>query len=427
MKTNRWISSVKTISWASLIIIMGWKCTSTSGKSVPALSTATKEDSLDYYPPTPVKINQQEFRRYYRELSNYFESTLVRRGFNGGILVAKEGNVIYEKYTGFADMRTKDPMTDSTTMHIASSGKTFTGMAILRLAQENQLSLDDQLEKFFPEFPYPGITVKMLLDHRSGLPNYVYFIPNSNWDKKKFATNADVLNILYTDKPKRLFKPDTRFTYSNTNYVLLAMIIEKVTGQQYPEFMRSKFFEPLGMKHTYVFTLKDSLTATQSFEANGRLWQYDCLEGTYGDKNIYTTPQDLLKWDQAVYTEQLINKTFQDSAFTPYSLERPSIHNYGLGWRLLMIPNGKKVIYHNGRWHGFNAAFARLTDEKVTIIVLGNKFNSRIYSAARDAYDIFGDYRQTRDREEEETDNNNEPVVHKKHAARKTSKRHRKK
>src|SRR6185503_6429205 len=253
-----------------------------------------------------------------------------------------------------------------------------------------------------------------------GLPNYVYFVPNSDWDKKQYATNEDVLNILYTEKPPRSFKPGTRFTYSNTNYVLLAMIIEKVSGQAFPDFMKQKFFEPLGMKHTYVFTLKDSLTATQSFEANGRLWQYDCLEGTYGDKNLYTTPQDLLKWDQAFYTEQILNKTLLDSAFTPYSLERPSIHNYGLGWRLLMIPNGRKVIYHNGRWHGFNAAFARLTDEKVTIIILGNRYNSRIYTTARDAYDIFGDYRQSRDGDDEEA---NEPVVHKKHTKKHTSKK----
>jgi CubicO group peptidase (beta-lactamase class C family) len=186
--------------------------------------------------------------------------------------------------------------------------------------------------------------------------------------------------------------------------------------------MQQKFFGPLGMKHTYIFTMKDSLTATQSYSPNGTLWHYDCLEGTYGDKNLYTTPEDLLKWDQAFYTEQLINKRLQDSAFTPYSLERPSMHNYGLGWRLLMIPNGKKVIYHNGRWHGFNAAFARLTDEKVTIIILGNKYNSKIYTAARDAYDIFGDYRQTHDRDDEETDTN-EPRS-KKEAHRKTAKHH---
>jgi CubicO group peptidase (beta-lactamase class C family) len=339
--------------------------------------------------------------------------------------VAKDGNIVYEKYEGYADLRKKIPMTDSTMMHIASSGKTFTGMAILRLAQENQLSLDDQLEKYFPEFPYSGITIQMLLSHRSGLPNYVHFLPASKWDKKKIATNEDVLNMLYSERPTRMFKPGTRFTYSNTNFVLLAMIVEKITGKPFPEFMKEKFFDPLGMKHTYIFTLKDSANAVQSYEANGRLWQYDCLEGTYGDKNLYTTPEDLLKWDQAFYTEEILNKQMQDSAFTPYSNERRSMHNYGLGWRLLMIPNGKKVIYHNGRWHGFNAAFARLTDEKVTIIILGNKYNSRIYTAARDAYDIFGDYRQTYGGEDDEAENN-APVV-KKTTHHKSSKHHSKK
>ncbi len=407
---------MKTISCILVLLFIGWSCNSSSGKDTP---TIVKEDSLEYYPPTPGKLTQQEFRRYYRDLSHYFDSTLLRRGFNGGILIAKDGNIVYEKYAGYSDLRKKDPMTDSTMMHIASSGKTFTGMAILQLAQENQLSLSDSLQKFFPGFPYKGITVQMLLSHRSGLPNYVYFVPACNkWDKKKAVTNEDVLNLLYSEKPTRLFKPGTRFTYSNTNFVLLALIIEKVSGQSFPDFMRQKYFEPLGMHHTYVFTMKDSLTATQSYAANGTLWQYDCLEGTYGDKNIYTTPQDLLKWDQAFYTEQLINKTMQDSAFTPYSNERPSIHNYGLAWRLLMVPNGKKVIYHNGRWHGFNAAFARLTDEKVTIIILGNKYNSRIYTAARNAYDIFGNYMQTHDRDDEETDAS-EPVV-KKQAPKKT-------
>ncbi|MDP4265710.1 MAG: serine hydrolase domain-containing protein [Bacteroidota bacterium] len=399
---------MKTLSWIFVLLFTSaWCCSSSSGKTKVAVKQ--REDSLEYYPPTPTKLDQQQYRRYYRLLSDYFDSTLLRHGFNGSILVAREGTVIYEKYTGYADLRKKDPITDTTALHIASSGKTFTGMAILRLAQENQLSLTDSLEKFFPNFPYHGITVQMLLSHRSGLPNYLYFVPSGKWDKKKYVTNADVLNILYTEKPNRVFRPGTRFTYSNTNFVLLALIIEKISGKSFPEFMQSKFFEPLGMKHSYVFTMKDSATATQSYAANGTHWNYDCLEGTYGDKNIYTTPQDLLKWDQAFYTYQLINKTMQDSAFTPYSLERPSIHNYGLAWRLLMIPNGKKVIYHNGRWHGFNAAFARLTDEKVTIIILGNKYNSRIYTAARHAYDIFGDYRQTHDHHDEEETDNSEP------------------
>lgn len=388
---------MKIINWIAVLII-AWSCNSSSGTRA-----AIKEDSLEYYPPTPVKLEKQVFRRYYREVTRFFDSTLLSRGFNGAILIAKDGDVIYEKYAGFADLRKKDPITETTSLHIASSGKTFTGMAVLRMVQENKLSLDDTLETFFRGFPYPGVTVKMLLNHRSGLPNYVYFIPNSKtWSKKQNVTNADVLNLLYTEQPKRLFAPGTRFTYSNTNYILLALIIEKLSGKSFPDYMHTKFFGPLGMTHTYVFTLKDTLTATHSFSPNGTLWQNDNLEGTYGDKNIYTTPEDLLKWDQAFYTDQIINKSLQDSAFTPYSNERPSVHNYGLGWRLLMLPNGKKVIYHNGRWHGFNAAFARLTDEKVTIIILGNKFNHNVYKSARQAYDIFGDYQQCHKSDDEE-------------------------
>jgi CubicO group peptidase (beta-lactamase class C family) len=280
-------------------------------------------------------------------------------------------------------------------LHIASSGKTFTAMALLRLVQENKLSLDDSLQKFFPGFPYEGVTVKTLLNHRSGLPNYLYFM-DAEKKNLRYATNNDVLNFLMTKKPNRSFRPDTRFSYSNTNFVMIALLIENISGKTFPAFMKENVFDPLQMKNTYVFSLADTLKAVSSFNAYGGLWQNDMMEGTYGDKNIYSTPQDMLKWDQALYTEQFLSKTLLDSAFKPYSNERPSVHNYGLGWRMLNLPNGKKVIYHFGRWHGFNAAFARLTDEKVTIVILGNKYNSRIYKAATKSYDLFGNYLQNK-------------------------------
>ncbi|RYG44383.1 MAG: class A beta-lactamase-related serine hydrolase, partial [Chitinophagaceae bacterium] len=249
--------------------------------------------------------------------------------------------------------------------------------------------------------PYPGVTVKMLLNHRSGLPNYLYFMSEGNWDKRFQVTNADVLKTLYTEKPNRSFTPGKRFSYSNTNFVLLALIVEKITGISYPVYMQTKYFRPLRMEHTFVFTLADTNKVIPSFNYNGTVWDNDFLEGTYGDKNIYSTPEDLLKWDQALYTEQLLKKPMLDSAFAPYSLERPSVHNYGLGFRMLMLPNGKKVIYHFGRWHGYNAAFARLMDEKATVIILGNKFNRNIYTTAHKCYDLFGNYMQGNEGEEE--------------------------
>lgn len=370
-----------------------------------------EEDSLQYYPATPEVLSKEEFRRYYRQLSGFFDSTLLRWGFNGGILVAKNGAVVYEKYAGKTDIRKSDTITASTPMHIASTSKTFTGIAVLRMVQEGKISLTDTINRFFPDLPYYDITVQMLLTHRSGLPNYLYFMSNNKWGigkdgkwNRKFASNEDVLKMLIEKRPDLTGQPGKRFNYSNTNYILLALIIEKISGRSYPDYMQEKWFKPLQMNNSFVFTLKDTLTATPSFSASGTYWGYDFLDATYGDKNIYSTPQDLLKWDQALYSDQVLRPSLLDSAFTPYSLERPSIHNYGLGWRLQLLPNGKKVVYHFGKWHGFNAAFARLMDEKATIIILGNKFTRSIYNAAHLCYDIFGEYHQRQETDPEETD-----------------------
>jgi CubicO group peptidase (beta-lactamase class C family) len=397
---------LKTIINLFLLTLFFCSCNSSSRDKKPV------DNSPHNILPAPKKLDPREFDYYSRTVSDFFEHHLLHKGFNGAILVAKNGSIVYEKYVGYRDLRKKDSLTDTTPIHIASTGKTFTAMAILQMVQEKKLSLSDSLTKFFPGLPYPGRTIKMLLNHRSGLPNYVYFIPNSGWDTlpavkagNKYVTNKDVLNLLYTLQPKQTYLPNTHFSYSNTNFVLLALIIEKLSGKSFPEYMKEKFFDPLQMKNTYIFTMADSLKATPSFNYDGSFWPYDMLEGTYGDKNVYTTPRDLLKWDQALYTEQIINKAMLDSAFTPYSQERASMHNYGLGWRLLILPNSKKIIYHFGRWHGFNAAFARLTGDSATIIILGNRFTRSIYNSAHKAYDIFGDYQQHLNGEEEETDN----------------------
>ncbi|MEO7924675.1 MAG: serine hydrolase domain-containing protein [Chitinophagaceae bacterium] len=396
---------MKTIICVLLPVVLILACNSTSADN------KSPEDSLQYYPPTPKKLSKEAFRDYYRRLNSFFDTTLLNSGFNGGILVAKDGEILYEKYTGKTDLRKNDSISSSTSFHIASTSKTFTGIAILRMVQENKLSLDDSLQKFFPGFPYHGVTVLMLLNHRSGLPNYLYFMSNNKWGilpngkwNRQYARNEDALQMMYDKHPDPTGTPGTRFNYSNTNFLLLAMIIEKISGIPFPEYMKQKLFQPLQMNDTYVFTLKDTLTATPSFTGKSVYWDYDFLDATYGDKNIYSTPRDLLKWDQALYTDQVIRASLMDSAFAPYSMEKPSVHNYGLGWRLQVLPNGKKVVYHFGKWHGSNAAFARLIDEKATIIIIGNRFNRMIYNAAHLCYDIFGDYLQQKVPDAEETD-----------------------
>jgi len=370
-----------------LIILTGCGLSSGSEKK-------TAEDSLLFYPSTPEKIERAEFRRLYREISALMDTNLLSGNFNGGILIAKGGNIIYEKYQGFKNPNEKDSLNAETPFHIASTSKTFTGIAILKLVEQGKLFLDDSLQKFFPAFPYSNVTVKMLLSHRSGLPNYLYFLSDSKkWDKKKMAYNQDVLDFLVTEKPNADFRAGTRFAYSNTNFVLLAMIIENITGQSFPDYIHQTIFTPLQMTNSFVFRWSiDSARVINSYLSSGSVYQNDCFEGTYGDKNIYSTPRDLLKWDQALYSDNFIRKDLLDSAFTAYSFERPSVHNYGLGWRMMLLPTGKKVIYHHGRWHGFNAAFARLTDEKATIIILGNRLTWKIYQTASKSYNIFGSY-----------------------------------
>jgi CubicO group peptidase (beta-lactamase class C family) len=144
-------------------------------------------------------------------------------------------------------------------------------------------------------------------------------------------------------QPGRAFRSDAHFDYCNTNFVLLASLVERVSGMPFPLYMKKYIFEPLQMNNTYVRTIGDTTQqTTSSYEWNGREWQLDFSDGTYGDKNIFSTPRDLLKWDQALYTNHFLSKQLLDSAFTPYSNEKPSLHNYGLGWRLLVYPKREK-------------------------------------------------------------------------------------
>lgn len=318
---------------------------------------------------------------------------LGRGNFNGSILVAKNGEIIYEQYKGFRNPRVKkDSITPSTSFHLASISKTITGMAILKLAEQGKLNIEDTVSKYLPGFPCSGVTVKTLLNHRSGLPNYVHYMDKLGWDKKKLITNKDVLDfIVARHEDIDIGAPDRRFSYSNTNYALLALVIEKASGQFYGDYLRQTFFEPLGMKDTYVFTPADSAKSLPSFFYSGRQYAFDFLDLVYGDKNIYSTVRDLLKWDQALHSGLFFKKETLDAAYAGYSFERPGVNNYGLGWRMFLLRNGKKFIYHNGWWHGNRTAFYRLIDENVTIIALCNNDSKMVYSSKKFA-DMFGNY-----------------------------------
>ncbi len=390
----------------------------TSCNATPKQKTAiagTNKLQILLTPPTP--LPSDELQRLHNAAEAWFDSALRNHGFNGGMIVAKNGNVVFEVYNGNAHVGSSDSITDSTSLHIASVSKTFTAMATLKLWQDGKLNIEDEFSKYFPEFNYPGVTIRTLLNHRSGLPNYVYFMEELGWDKKRFITNEDVISTLVTRKPeiKNIGLPNNRFTYCNTNYALLALLIEKVTGKKYGDYLQETFFKPLEMKHTFVYQMSQAADVIPSYDYKGGMIPMNFLDVVYGDKNIYSTPKDLLTWDRALTSGILFNEKTLAEAYAPYSNERPGIRNYGLGWRMNIFPTGKKMIYHNGWWHGNNASFIRLLQDSATIIVLGNKYNRGIYHANK-LSNIFGDYLAGRDEEETESAKPTQPEVVKKTA-----------
>lgn len=312
--------------------------------------------------------------------ASYFDLLLPKNQFNGSILVARNGEIVYEKYVGKVRLKTGDTVSPSTPFHIASSSKPFTAISILKLSKEGKLKLSDSIQKYFPAFPYKGITIDLLLSQRSQLPDYIHFM-NEYWKvKSKKASNNDVLDMMISHKPNLRGKPGKSFLYSNTNYLMLALIIEKVSGMSYPDYLKKNIFEPLMMNETFVFQPGDEKRITPSFSADGDNEPFTFLDQTYGDKNIYSTVRDMLKWDQALYTD-FVSKDLLEKAFEITSIEQEGSNHYGRGWRLHLLDSTTKVIYHNGWWHGNNSCFYRVITESLTIIIQGNRMNKNIYKA----------------------------------------------
>jgi len=378
----------KQITWRFLILFI-CSCQSPNNHTKKISGNPPATISL----PDPGVITKEEAKQIKDACQRWYDTSLATKNFNGEMIIAKKGNIIFEIYNGTTRLPGNEKITAQTPLHIASVSKTFTSAAILKLHEQNKLNLDDTLTKYFPGFNYPGITIRSLLAHRSGLPNYLYFMEKLGWDKTTTIGNQDVLDFLINRKGeiKDIRKPNINFNYCNTNYCLLALIIEKVSGTSYPDFLQTYFFNPLQMKNTFVFTAKDSLTAIPSYDHKENIYPFNFLDGVYGDKNIYTTARDLLIWDRALNSNNLLNKETVEQAYTPYSNEKEGIRNYGLGWRMNVYPDGKKLVYHNGWWHGSNAVFMRLLQDSATIIVIGNKFNRSIYGA-RALCNLFGDY-----------------------------------
>ncbi len=336
------------------------------------------------------QLTEEEKQLYTERATTLYSSFLNNKAFNGSILIAKNGQILAEKYNGFANFATKEAINQSTTFHLASVSKTFTAMAILRMVEQKQFSLDDDVRTFFPSFPYAGITVRLLLSHRSGLSNYAYIMPKSSYG---LYTNDDVLNYYINNKPALARPINTGFQYCNTNYVILAKIIEKISGESYPTYMQTNIFTPLGMNSTYVCDRNNITTVPLSYTPGNRAYQIESFDAIYGDKNIYSNVRDLLTWDKVLYSGSFINPQTAALAYQPTSNEKQTVNNYGLGWRLIN-KDDVNVVYHTGWWHGNCNIFTRIVQDTTTVIILSNRYNSTVFKSKATAYafakDILG-------------------------------------
>jgi len=315
----------------------------------------------------------------------------VRGGLNGNVLVAQKGIVLYKHCFGLAHFEkdSRDSLVEQSKFQLASLSKTFTAIAVLKLQESGKLAFTDSIQRFFPDFPYHGISIRDLLSHRSGLPNYVYSFDDSmkvNYYRKdpKLPTNADVMHWFATVKPtpQRYNVPGRGFSYNNTNYMVLAAIVEKVTKQPFDDYLRRTIFLPLGMHDTYVATTKNdsiNLFRTAGYQMHRRIPK-DYFDNVVGDKGVYSTIGDLFRWYRALNGDCLLSKKTLSEAFVPRSFERKGQRNYGYGFRIqLDAMNQPEFIYHTGWWKGYNTMFWFSPKDEYVIIILGNRLNSTVY------------------------------------------------
>ena len=336
-------------------------------------------------------ISKSPFKELHRELESINIGAKDAR-FNGSVLVGYKGQVIFEKSYGDSDHAIGLKNTLQTPTQIASITKTFTGTAMAWLQEKGFLDVQDPVQKYLWEFPYSNITIENLLSHQSGLPDYIDY-SGRYWSSSDPMYNDEVLNQFVTHKFGLRFTPGAKFDYCNSNYALLALVIEKVSGMQYKKFMNKYIFEPLHMENTFVYDPNDEMnfTVAKSYNANFTLWKNTHQDGVYGDKGIFTTPEDLFKWDQALYSQDFITENTKSQVFEP---KRPWKYtkNYGLGWRIKTYPSGNKYAYHTGWWHGYQGIFSRYMKDEFTVVILSNRYISGISDNSEDIYNVASKY-----------------------------------
>jgi len=333
--------------------------------------------------------------------------TMYERGqFNGNVMVIKKGEIAYQGSFGIKNIDPIDSLSLGDRFRLASVSKQFTAAAIVQLKEQGKLSFDQDIRDYIPELPYEGITVRHLLNHVSGLPDYEalmfeYWKPELEYnDVNRFVSgNEDVINMLIEKKPEIDFKPEEKWEYSNTGYLLLATIVAKASGMPFETYVKEHIFEPAEMGSVVydyvpgidpdmperVFGYKTELDGSRTFEDK------HFINHVQGDGGIYASLEDLRKWDRVMYSDKIMSEESKKEVFSPFVLKNGDTTDYGFGWFLDKSPSGKKVVLHSGGWVGFRTFIYREIEEDNCLILLTNNSDSYMREAVNELKNILHD------------------------------------
>ena len=289
------------------------------------------------------------------------------------VLVVKNGEIVHGKGYGYAELETRRPITPTTPFRLASVSKHFTAAAIMVLAGDGVLGYNDSIARWLPGLEaYDGVTIRHLLTHTAGLPDYYDVIDTSSG----MPTNADTLDQLAA-MAAPVFAPGERWEYSNPAYEMLPLIVEAASGSRFATFMQERIFVPAGMRQAAIFdeTEPEIPGRAIGYEADGDGFKpndYDPLNHIIGSGGMYASLEDLYHWDQALYGDAVLSRAALEAAWTPATLNGGESTDYGFGWRI-EARDGRRVVRHGGSWVGFRTHIARWPEDRFTIVVLSNR------------------------------------------------------
>jgi CubicO group peptidase (beta-lactamase class C family) len=333
------------------------------------------------------------------KIDSILQKAYDNKALNGTILIAKDGTTVFEKSFGYANFETKYPLpkksgsaiSKNTQFQVASVSKQFTAFGIMVLKRQGKLNYDDKVAKFLPDFPYPDISLRHLLQHTSGLPDFWKHI-RPNLDTTRSNGNKEMLAYLSKHKLPLRFETGEKWEYADIGYDILATIIEKVSGQNYQKFLKKQVFRPAKMRNTEGVLVTD----IRRIKAKNLAWGYiqDSVKGYelahevrnfvfylgdfYGDGSVITTAGDLKKWDDALRRYMLTDSIHFGEAYRPIIRKDGSVYemqkgvSYGFGWGLRNEAPMGKMYSHSGGHPGFTTNYFRFPDKKMVLIVCRN-------------------------------------------------------